>query len=94
MRDRPPMSKPARRRRCHRRSRIPYRHPCDFGAGPRVFSFGFAVLASAGIIAVLFATQWNRWVGTSTRQVTHEAYVRGDITPLSAKIEGYVRTVR
>jgi membrane fusion protein (multidrug efflux system) len=38
--------------------------------------------------------QWNRWVGTSTRQVTDDAYVRGDITPLSAKIEGYVRTVR
>src|SRR5438067_1832873 len=53
----------------------------------------FAILMAAAIIVVLFATQWNRWVGSSTRQVTDDAYVRGDITPLSAKIEGYVRTV-
>jgi len=52
-----------------------------------------AILAAAGIIVVLFATQWDRWVGLSTRQVTDDAYVRGDITPLSAKVEGYVRAV-
>src|SRR5215472_17322550 len=51
------------------------------------------ILAAAGIIVVLFATQWDRWVGLSTRQVTDDAYVRGDITPLSAKIEGYVKSV-
>jgi membrane fusion protein (multidrug efflux system) len=50
-------------------------------------------LAVAGIIVVLFATQWDRWVGMSTRQVTDDAYVRGDITPLSAKVEGYVTRV-
>jgi membrane fusion protein (multidrug efflux system) len=52
-----------------------------------------AVLVAAGVIVVLFATQWDRWVGLSVRQVTDDAYVRGDITPLSAKIEGYVRRV-
>jgi membrane fusion protein (multidrug efflux system) len=52
-----------------------------------------AILAAAGIIAVVFITQWDRWVGNSTRQVTDDAYVRGDITPLSAKVEGYVRKV-
>jgi membrane fusion protein (multidrug efflux system) len=52
-----------------------------------------AVLIAAGIIVVLFATQWDRWVGLSVRQVTDDAYVRGDITPLSAKVEGYVRRV-
>ena len=50
-----------------------------------------AVLIAAGIIVVLFATQWDRWVGLAVRQVTDDAYVRGDITPLSAHIEGYVR---
>jgi membrane fusion protein (multidrug efflux system) len=59
----------------------------------RELALRLAVLASAGIIVMVFATQWNRWVGISTRQVTDDAYVRGDITPLSAKIEGYVRTV-
>ncbi|HEX6440618.1 MAG TPA: HlyD family secretion protein [Stellaceae bacterium] len=51
------------------------------------------VLAAAGVIVVLFATQWDRWVGLSVRQTTDDAYVRGDITPLSAKVEGYVRRV-
>jgi membrane fusion protein, multidrug efflux system len=52
-----------------------------------------AVLIVAGVIVVLFATQWDRWVGLAVRQVTDDAYVRGDITPLSAHVEGYVRSV-
>jgi membrane fusion protein (multidrug efflux system) len=52
-----------------------------------------AVLLAAGVIVVLFATQWDRWVGLSVRQVTDDAYVRGDITPLSAHVEGYVHHV-
>ena len=52
-----------------------------------------AVIAVAAIIVVLFATQWDRWVGNSTRQVTDDAYIRGDVTPLSAQVEGYVRHV-
>ena len=52
-----------------------------------------AVLVIAAIIVVLFATQWNRWVGDSTRQVTDDAYIRGDVTPLSAQVDGYVRHV-
>jgi membrane fusion protein (multidrug efflux system) len=51
------------------------------------------VLVAAAIIVVLFATPWDRWVGLAVRQVTDDAYVRGDITPLSAKVEGYVRRV-
>jgi membrane fusion protein (multidrug efflux system) len=53
-----------------------------------------AVLLAAGVIVVLFATQWDRWVGLSVRQVTDDAYVRGDITPLSAHVEGYVHRVQ
>jgi membrane fusion protein (multidrug efflux system) len=42
---------------------------------------------------ILFATRSDLWVGSSARQVTDDAYIRGDITPLSAKVEGYVRQV-
>jgi len=52
-----------------------------------------AVLIAAGVMVVLFATQWDRWVGLAVRQVTDDAYVRGDVTPLSAQIEGDVRRV-
>src|SRR5215472_16903502 len=52
-----------------------------------------AVLIAAGVIVVLFATLWDRWLSLAVRQVTDAAYVRGDITPLSAQVEGYVRRV-
>src|ERR1700730_17773561 len=51
------------------------------------------VLVAAAMIVVLFATQWDHWVGLAVSQVTDDAYVRGDITPLSARGEGYVRRV-
>lgn len=50
-------------------------------------------MLAAVAIAVLFATRWDVWTGAWTRQTTGDAYVRGDITPLSAKVEGYVRRV-
>jgi membrane fusion protein (multidrug efflux system) len=52
-----------------------------------------AILLAAAVIAVLFATRWDVWTGAWTRQTTDDAYVRGDITPLSVKVEGYVRRV-
>jgi membrane fusion protein (multidrug efflux system) len=52
-----------------------------------------AVVLVAGAIAALFITRWDVWVGSRVRQTTDDAYVRGDITPLSAKVEGYVRSV-
>jgi membrane fusion protein, multidrug efflux system len=52
-----------------------------------------AALLVAGGIVVLFATQWDRWVGNAVRQTTDDAYVRGDLTPLSAQVDGYVRHV-
>ena len=52
-----------------------------------------AVVVVALVVVVLFATQWTRWVGESSRQVTDDAYIRGDITPLSAQVDGYVKHV-
>jgi membrane fusion protein, multidrug efflux system len=51
------------------------------------------ILAIAIAVLGLLATRWDRWVGAATRQTTDDAYVRGDITPLSAQVEGYVRKV-
>jgi membrane fusion protein (multidrug efflux system) len=51
------------------------------------------VVAAALFVVVLFATQWDRWIGSSVRQETDDAYVQGDITPLSAQVDGYVRHV-
>src|SRR6516225_809085 len=59
----------------------------------RAASVTFLILLLAAGLAVLFATRWDVWVGRSVRQTTDDAYLRSDITPLSAKIEGYVRRV-
>src|SRR5215472_6184959 len=37
---------------------------------------------------------WNAWEGGHVEQVTNDAYVRGDLTPLSTKVPGLVREVR
>ncbi len=65
-------------------------------APPRRYLAGavpFAILAIALGLIALFVVRWDSWVGASSRQTTDDAYVRADITPLSAKVEGIVREV-
>jgi len=50
------------------------------------------ILLAAGILG-LTTSQWNAWIGDRSRQVTDDAYVRADITPLSTKISGIVGQV-
>src|SRR5262249_59320235 len=50
------------------------------------------VLLAAGILGIT-TSQWNTWTGGHSRQVTDDAYVRADITPLSTKISGIVGQV-
>ena len=49
------------------------------------------VLATAVFITI--TRNWNAWEGGKVEQVTDDAYVRGDLTPLSTKVAGIVRTV-
>jgi membrane fusion protein (multidrug efflux system) len=50
-----------------------------------------ALLAFA--IVVTLTRNWNAWEGEKIEQVTNDAYVRRDLTPLSTKIAGLVRAV-
>jgi membrane fusion protein (multidrug efflux system) len=45
-------------------------------------------------LAVTLTWNWNSWEEGRTEQVTDDAYVRGDLTPLSTKISGIVRDVK
>jgi len=81
-------------------SGAPPRQPGDAGSRirrlPRRFggiAVTIAILLLATVVVTLFVTRWDVWVGASVRQTTDDAYVRSDITPLSAKIEGYIRRV-
>ena len=49
------------------------------------------LLALAVLITI--TRNWNAWEGGKVEQVTDDAYVRGDLTPLSTKVSGIVRSV-
>src|SRR5260221_12422067 len=49
------------------------------------------LLALAVLITV--TRNWNSWEGGKAEQVTDDAYVRGDLTPLSTKVAGIVGAV-
>ncbi len=50
------------------------------------------VLLSAAVVFTI-TWNWNSWEGGRVEQVTDDAYVRGDLTPLSTKVAGLVKDV-
>jgi membrane fusion protein (multidrug efflux system) len=58
------------------------------GVGIRLF-----ILLMVGALIVLVAYEWDWWVGSAARQSTDDAYLQADLTPLAAKVPGYVRRV-
>jgi len=53
-----------------------------------------AVLLLAGALIITLTRNWNAWEGGRIDQVTDDAYVRGDLTPLGTKVAGIVRDVK
>jgi len=51
------------------------------------------VLLLALVVLFTITHNWNAWEGGHAKQVTDDAYVRGDLTPLSTKVAGIVRNV-
>ncbi len=51
------------------------------------------VVLIAVAVVVTVTWNWNSWEGGRIEQATDDAYVRGDITPLSTKVAGIVREV-
>ena len=49
------------------------------------------LLAIAG--AYVVATRWNTWTGAASAQTTDDAYLAADLTPLAARVAGYIRSV-
>jgi membrane fusion protein, multidrug efflux system len=58
------------------------------GTGIRLF-----ILLLVGALIVVVAREWDWWVGSAVRQSTDDAYLQADLTPLAAKVPGYVRRV-
>jgi membrane fusion protein (multidrug efflux system) len=57
------------------------------------FAWRALVFLVALALLVIITTRWNRWQGGARWQVTDDAYLQSDLTPLSAKVPGYVRAV-
>ena len=59
----------------------------------KVFEFAWRILVfivAIGIIIVV-STNWTRWEGGTGWQSTNDAYLQADLTPIAAKVAGYVR---
>ncbi len=52
-----------------------------------------AVLAVAALLLFTIQGRWNSWQGAGPEEVTDDAYVRADMTPLSTRISGMVKAV-
>jgi membrane fusion protein, multidrug efflux system len=42
---------------------------------------------------VLITTRWNAWESNARRQTTDDAYLTADLTPVAAKVSGYVTSM-
>ena len=51
------------------------------------------VLLLAAAVIITITRNWNAWEGGRVEQATDDAIVRGDLTPLSTKVAGIVRSV-
>ncbi len=61
----------------------------------RVFEGTWRVLVFIVAIGIIFvvSTRWNRWEGGPGWQDTNDAYLQSDLTPIAAKVGGYVREI-
>jgi membrane fusion protein (multidrug efflux system) len=64
-------------------------------SGENLRKYGIPLLVVLLAVAILatITRNWNSWEGGRIEQVTDDAYVRGDITPLSTKVAGLVKEV-
>jgi membrane fusion protein (multidrug efflux system) len=62
---------------------------------PKLFEATWRVLVFIVAIGIIFvvSTRWNRWEGGPGWQVTNDAYLQTDLTPIAAKVGGYVREI-
>jgi membrane fusion protein, multidrug efflux system len=67
-------------------SRFNWRAPPDWLWRAVVFLIALAAL-------ILITTRWNQWESNARRQTTDDAYLQADLTPIAAKVAGYVRSM-
>jgi membrane fusion protein (multidrug efflux system) len=56
-------------------------------------AFRLFVLVLVGGLIAFVANEWDWWVGSAVLQTTDDAYLHADLTPLAAKVPGYVHDI-
>jgi membrane fusion protein, multidrug efflux system len=62
---------------------------------PRLLEWGWRglVFIVALTVLIVIITRWNYWEGNAEWQSTDDAYLQADLTPIVAKVAGYVRAL-
>jgi membrane fusion protein (multidrug efflux system) len=68
------------------KTRFTWRAPPDWLWRTAVFVIALGAL-------ILITTRWNRWESNARMQTTDDAYLQADLTPIAAKVAGYVRSI-
>jgi len=69
-------------------------HVSPFKPAWQKYGTPLIVVLLAVAVVVTITRNWNAWEGGRVDQVTNDAYVRGDLTPLSTKVPGLAREVK
>jgi membrane fusion protein, multidrug efflux system len=72
----------------------PEKPPVQTESKWRKYGIPIVVLLLAAAVVATLTRNWNAWEGGRIEQATDDAYVRGDLTPLSTKVAAIVRDVR
>ncbi|MEI9891842.1 MAG: HlyD family secretion protein [Caulobacteraceae bacterium] len=65
---------------------VDWRYASEMGWRSLVFIVAFLIL-------LIIVTRWTRWQGAVGWKATDDAYLQSDLTPIAAKVAGYVRQV-
>ena len=64
------------------------------GGGPWLWpALRLGLVIGSAFVAWVVADYWDRWTGAARFMRTDDAYMAGDLTPLAAKVSGYVARV-
>ena len=64
----------------------------DWRILPEIIWRSLVFIIAVGILVVV-ATRWTLWQGDAAWQSTDDAYLQSDVTPIAAKVAGYVRAL-
>jgi membrane fusion protein (multidrug efflux system) len=67
-------------------------HNINWRLAPEV-TWRILAFIAALLILLVVTTRWDRWLGRAGWQATDDAYLQSDLTPIAAKVGGYVRDV-